>query len=276
MKITEIISNKTINYPFAGIVWIICSLLLHWLCIYVGLDNKFWLTLSFITGAIFAFGDRTHVPILSRGLVTFNDEEVKDGDDSLWLDPGMYFTFFLFKINNKEAQKTERRDVVIAPFECQDKNRFGLTAEANGDWIIIQNDTFKKQDESKMESNLLSLVRRSIIRVFATLDFDNEIKGKELGSIVEKDPTFVKECKKYGIEFHNLIVDCVPSDLKQENLNAYARKLFNEEKAKYPAGHPFTHKEIQDINETVQVQIGKAKKIISNSPLMGRFDIDGK
>lgn len=271
----KIISDKSINYPFAALLWIVISLFLYILCYWVGLTGKFWVILSFFSGAIIAFGDRSRVPILTAGLLLFNGEEVKDEKgDSIYLDPGMYFTFFIFSFSEKESQKMEKRDVVIPAFNCQDKRRLGLTAEANGDWLIVDHDKFKDQDESKMESNLSSLVRRSIIRVFATLDFETEIKGKDLGDKIQNhDPVFKRESEKYGIIFHNLIVDAIPSDMKQENLNSYSKKLFEEEKAKYPVDHKFTHQEIRDIEETIQVKLGQAKKIITNSALLGRYDV---
>lgn len=270
----KIISNKIINYPFAAIMWILLSLLLVAFCSYVGLHSKFWIIVSFISGVIIIFGDRTYVPILSSGLLIFNGEEVKRiNGDSVWLDPGMYFTFWIFTVSEKEAQKMEKRDVIIPSFNCQDINRLGLTAEANGDWKIIDHDKFKEQDEAKMESNLVSLVRRSVIRVCATLDFDTKIKGKDLGEVIMIDTVFQKECGKYGVSFHNLIADAIPADLKQENLNSYYKKLYQEEVEKYPKDHKFTHDEIKDINETVQVKLGQAKKIVTNSPLLGRYDV---
>lgn len=270
----KIISNKIINYPLASIVWVSLSYLLFRFCSYVEWTGDFWIIISFIAGAIIAFGDRTYVPILSRGLLIFNGEEVKKKNgSSVWLSPGMYFTFFIFSTSIKEAQKMERRDVIILPFNCQDTGRFGLTAEANGDWKITDHDAFKEQDESKMESNLVSLVRRSIIRVCATLDFDNDIKGQDLGDKIIRDTVFIRECRKYGITFHNLIADAIPSDLTQENLNAYAKKIFNEEKAKYPVGYVLSHKEIEEIEDRVQVRLKIAKKIITNSALLGRYDV---
>jgi hypothetical protein len=273
----KIISDKSINYPFAAVVWIVVSMIFYILFRYVNLDGKFWILLSFLSGAIIAFADRDKVAILTVGLLQFNGEEVKDENgNSVYLDPGWYFTFFFFSINKKESQKMEKRDVVIPAFNCQDKSRLGLTAEANGDWVIADDghDKFKEQDESKMESNLSSLVRRSIIRVFATLDFETEIKGKDLGDKIQNhDPVFERECSKYGIIFHNLIVDAIPSDMRQENLNSYSKRLFEEEKAKYPVGYKFTHQELRDIEETIQIKLGQARKIISNSPLLGRFDV---
>lgn len=273
----KIISDKSINYPLAAVVWIVASMIFYILFRYVNLDGKFWILLSFVSGTIIAFADKDKVEILTVGLLQFNGEEVKDENgNSVYLDPGWYFTFFFFSINKKESQKMEKRDVIVSALNCQDKGGLVLTAEANGDWVIAADghDKFKEQDESKMESNLSSLVRRSIIRVFATLDFETEIKGKDLGDKIQNhDPVFKKECNKYGINFYNLIVDAIPFNLGQENLNSYSKKLFEQEKAKYPAGYKFTHQEIRDIEETIQVKLGQSKKIITSSPLLGRYDV---
>lgn len=269
----KIIANKAINYPFAGIVWILVSLIFWFLFLSVGFDGKFFVVLSFMGGAVIAFGHTTRVPILSRALLLFNGEEVKSGNDSVWLEPGMYFTFFIFSVSEAEAQHTEKRDVVITPFVCQDKKGKNLLVEANGDFEIVDNDNFKIHKEENMLTNLQSLIKRSIVRVFARLDFFTEIKGKDVCAVIQQDPVYIRECKKYGIHFHNLIADAIPKDLEQENSNYYYDELYQEEVKKYPPNHQFTHEEIKDINETVQIRIGKARKIVTNSPLLGRFDI---
>ena len=273
----KLISDKSINYPFAVFVWVVTSLVFYFLCQFVDLDGKFWTILSFISGAIIAFGDRTQIPILTTGLLLFNKtEEVKNKDgNSVWLEPGMYFTFFIFSTSKKEHQKKEKQDVIVEPFVCATKS-INILVEANGDWKISDDghDKFKEQDESKMESNLESLVRRTLIRVCSALDFHSEIKGKDLGNQIRHDPIFLRECNKYGIEFYNLIVDAIPSDLATENLNAYSKQLFNEEKLKYPAGYVFSHKEIEEIEQRIQVRLKTAKKIITNSPLLGRYDVE--
>lgn len=269
----NIIANKSINYPFAGIVWILVSFIFWFLFLYVGFEGRFFLILSFIGGAVIAFGHRTRVPILSRGLLLFNGEEVTSNGNSVWLEPGMYFTFFIFSVSEEEAQHTEKRDVVVTPFVCQDKNGKNLYVEANGDYEIVDNDNFKVHVEENMLSNLQSLIKRSIIRVFARLDFFEDIQGKDVCAVIQEDPVYKRECKKYGIHFHNLIADAISKDLEQENSNYYYNKLYQEEVNKYPPNHQFTHDEIKDINETVQVRIGKAKKIVTNSPLLGRFDV---
>jgi hypothetical protein len=87
----KLISDKSINYPFAAGVWIAISVIFYVLFLQVDLHGKFWTILCFVAGGIIAFGDRTYVPILSKGLLLFNEEEVKDGNHSVWLSPGLKF-----------------------------------------------------------------------------------------------------------------------------------------------------------------------------------------
>jgi hypothetical protein len=48
---------------------------------------------------------------------------------------------------------------------------------------------------------------------------------------------------------------------------------FEEEKAKYPTDWKFTHKQLEEIEARVQVRVKLAKRIITNSALLGRFDV---
>lgn len=273
----KIISNKTINYPFAVLVWVLVSLIFIWLCYLVDFSGKFWKIISIIAGAVVAFGDTTRVPILSAGLLLFNGEEVKSGKNSVWLSPGMYFTFYLFKVSQKEAQVMEKRDVIIHSFDCQSKDGKVITAEANGDWFISNNpeaeDIFKLQDESKMEGNLQMLIKRTTLRVCGGLDYYKEILGENIGENVLKDDIFKRECKRYGIEFHNLLIQVLAKDLNQENINTYSDELRKKFKKEFPKNHKFTSEELEKIDEKIQVQLKLAKKIITDSPLLGRYDI---
>lgn len=272
----KIITDQNLNYPFAVLVWVIAFLFFYFLCWGVDLTGRFWSFVCLIVGALVAFGDTNRVPILSESLLLVNGQEVKDEyGNSVWVSPGFYFTFWIFSFAEGEHQDMEVRDVIVPAFSCQCLNK-GITVEANGDWEISEHrhDNFKKQKADKMEANLISLIKRTLIRICGIRNYEKEILNNNLGDAVLTDPFFQRECQKYGIEFENMIVDVVPSDLKQEQLNSYARELFKEEKKKYPVGYTLTKEDIKEINEAIQVRLGQAKKVITNSPVVGRFDIE--
>ncbi len=269
----KVITDKNINYPFAAAIWVATSLGLYFMCSLVGIEGKFWTLCSFISGAIIAFGDRNQVPIQTNKLLLFNGEEVKDdAGESVWVKPGMYFTFWIFTLAPGEVQDMEIQDCIVPPFNCQCKDK-GITIEANGDWKIVDHDKFKKQKADKMEDNLISLIRRTLIRVCGPRLYTTQILGTNLGDLVIAETNFKKQCAMYGVEFENMIADAFPSDLKQENLNSYSDELFKTEKAKYGVNHNLTRDEIKEINEIIQVKLGQAKKIITNSPVINRNDI---
>lgn len=268
----KIISDQNTNYPFAVVVWILTFSFFYFLCWVVDLTGEYYALGCFIVGALVAFGDTDRVPIMTEKLLLLNGTEVKDENgESVWVGPGLYFTFWLFSFAKGEHQDMEIRDVITPAFNCQSKNK-GILIEANGDWKIVNHDRFKIQKEDRVEPNLISLIKRTLIRICGIRNYETQILGNNLGEAVMSDTFFLRECARYGVEFENMIVDVIPSDLKQENLNSYARELLAEEKANYPVGHAFTKDEIKEMNEAVQVKLGQAKKIISNSPLVGRFD----
>lgn len=275
----EIITNKNMNYPFAAVVWIILFFLLLFLCKLAELDGNFWTFCCFILGGAIAFGDTKRVPILTEKLLLFNGVEVKDDQgESIWVGPGLYFTFWFYSFAEGESIDKEIREVIVPPVKCQDMKGKGITAEGNGDWQVDHNNDgynkFKMYKADQMEANLIALIRRTIIRICGKMIYKQHILGEQLGEKVMQDSFFIQEINKYGVKFNNLVVEAVATDLAQENLNAYIAELFIKEKAKYGPNHTLTTAEIKEINETVAVWVKRATKVISSSPIMGRMDVD--
>lgn len=271
----EIITNKNMNYPFAAVVWIVVFFLLLTLCKLAEFDGNFWTFCCFVLGGAIAFGNSKRVPILTEKLLLFNGVEVKDDDGrSVWVGPGLYFTFWLWSLAEGEIQDMEIREIIVSEIKCQDKNGKGVTAEANGDWQINDHDKFKMYKADQMEDNLKSLIRRTIIRVCGKMDYNDQILGEQLGSMVLTNPFFEQEIGKYGIIFHNLIADGIATDLAQESLNSQIAQLFLKEKAKYGPKHKLTPAEIKEVNEIVSVWTKLARKIITNSSMIGRFSAE--
>lgn len=270
----KIISDKNINQPFVIVVWIIVFSLL---CFLLGLNhwiNKLSVIIALAISGMVAFGDKANVEILTRTQLLFLGQET-----GVWLQPGPYYLFWIFTLAVSETIKDERKDTVVTSVKCQDQNGMVLLAEFNGDWAIIDTDVARRkyelQDAGLMKTNLESLARRTLIRVIGTLEYKTHILGQDLGDKVKNDLIFKRECEHtYGIVYTNAIADAISANMDQEAINAYYRALMIEERAKYPNNHQFTHAELQDIEANIQVKLNKAKKIITNSPLLGRFEAD--
>jgi hypothetical protein len=131
-----------------------------------------------------------------------------------------------------------------------------------------------------MEGNLQNLIKRTVMRVCGKLDYQTQITGENVGEEIIGSPgapgdmIFIRECEKYGIEFHNLLVEVIAKDLEQENANSYYQKLLKEEMSRYPQNHTFTKDELTSIHDIVQLRMkgSNTRKIITNSALLGRYD----
>jgi hypothetical protein len=268
MKIGNLIENKSVNYPLAVVVWVISFLIMFLILHLAGWDNKIMIGIIFILTAFVGFGDLHNVGLLGKQPLLYLGQPT-----GIWLDSGYYFLFWIFTLGESEAITIEKKDVIVAPFACQDKNGKGVTCEANGDWRIVDEQKYILQDATKMESNLQALIRRTGIRICGGKVYHTHILGADLGEAILGDGLFQRECKKYGIEFSNLIADGIASDLTQENINSYYNELFILERKKYPANRNLTHQELNDIEDRIQVKMKLANKIISNSPTLGMFNV---
>ena len=238
------------------------------------MSSKIMIIIAIIVSGIFAFGDYDRVELFTNKKLLFRGEETPYRAES-----GFFFTFWFWSLDVKEVQTIEKLDVVISSFDCQDKNGKALKSEGNGDWKIVSRNRYELFDANKMVENLDSLIKKTTIKEAAKLPYraktagQAQILGEELGTLVLANAKFKSECRRYGVRFTNLIINAIAADLVQENLNAYAKELFEEEKAKYPTDWKFTHKQLEEIEARVQVRVKLAKRIITNSALLGRFDV---
>lgn len=268
----------TANILFATAVFIILFFAQAFVLYWYDSDSTLMLIAVLASSAIFAFGTKDNVDILHNKLLLFMGEET-----GFRVSNGLYFTFWgIFRLDKIEEQNIEKKDVVVPTFDCQDINGKPLKGEGNGDWEIEDSAVYKLQPADKMEGNLISLIRRTAMRRTAQLPYKSktpgskQIQGEELGELVLNDGVFKRECKKYGIKFSNLIVDAIAADLKQEGTNAYSEEIYKKEIAKYPAGHKFSHAEIEAIQARVQVQTDKAERIITNADVIVRHESNSK
>lgn len=269
-----IFKDKGNNYLFT-VASIIILYFVILLTINLGLkwNHSFWKLVSFLVSIILITTRNQTIPIMTKKKVLFMGEET-----GLWIGPGFWFIPFFLSTAESEIQKIEKKDVVVPVFQCQDKKGKVLNVEANGDWKIgetpEEEDKYKNQDAEAMPGNLRNLIKRTAIRVCGKLVYKDEIMGENVGEKVLIDEIFTRECRKYGIEFHNLLIEAVAANLEQENLNSYHDELLEKEKSQYPQGHIFTHEELQDIEDRIQVKLKVARKIITNSALLGRYDVN--
>lgn len=271
------------NTLTAVFVWIILSTLLCFLLWipWVGdMGFKTSVLISVVLSAIVAFGDTDSVDILTDKMLLFRGKETGKR-----VPPGSpYFLFFLWSLDESEKQSKAIEDINIPFFSCQDNKRKVLKGEGDGKIRVKPGleDQYKLQDAKSMPDSLAKLVVRTAKRITPTLPYksknagDAQIMGEDLGDRVLQDKTFQRECEKWGIEFTSLIIDVIADDLKQENLLSYANELREEAKAEYSENHQFTHQELEDIEARVQTMIGRARRIITNSAILGRYNIDAE
>ncbi len=265
------------NILIAVLIWILGFFIL-WVGMKLSgiewMSSKIMIIIAIIVSGIFAFGDYDRVELFTNKKLLFRGEETPYRAES-----GFFFTFWFWSLDVKEVQTIEKLDVVISSFDCQDKNGKALKSEGNGDWKIVSRNRYELFDANKMVENLDSLIKKTTIKEAAKLPYraktagQAQILGEELGTLVLANAKFKSECRRYGVRFTNLIINAIAADLVQENLNAYAKELFEEEKAKYPTDWKFTHKQLEEIEARVQVRVKLAKRIITNSALLGRFDV---
>ena len=268
-----IFGDKGNNYLFAAvsiiILYFVILLTFNW-----GFKwyHPFWRFISFVASIILVATRNQTIPIMTKKKVLLAGEET-----DIWIGPGFWFIPLFFSTAESEVQKVEKKDIVVPIFQCQDKKGKVLNVDANGDWKITETpeaeDRYKNQDAEAMPDNLRFLIKRTAERVCAKMIYKDEILGENVGEKVLEDTIFIRECNKYGIAFTNLLITAIAANLDQENLNAYHDELLEKEKSEYPVGHIFTHQELQDIEDRIQVKLKVARKIITNSALLGRYDV---
>jgi len=238
-------------------------------------ENKFLVLASIVVSAMVAFGDFDSVKIQTTKLILFRGTET-----GVRAPTGFYFLFWFWTLDKSETQSKQKFGLTFLAFPCQAKGGKVLKAGGKGRWRISNEVVYKNEDAETILETILELVQKTTMRLTATLDYstikrtDPQILGQDLGEKVLADGIFKDECIKLGVEITSLILDAIAEDLKQENLDAYFDQLMKKAKSEYPDGHRFTHNELKEIKADVQVQIGRAKKIIANTDLLGRYNID--
>lgn len=192
-----------------------------------------------------------------------------------FIEEGYYFLFFgLFTTRPGEHQDLQNKNVVLEPIEVRDKNGKKLKASADGEYMIEDGKKYQKFNEEEMNKNIQGLLKRTFIKLCATLDYEKDILGKDLKYYIlpeegeHPDPLaeskhkkeFADNCKKYGIKFVIFDPSVESANLAQDDLTYYRNlltKTLNET----------TNLSDKDIQDTVEAQLGITQKI--------RFDSTG-
>ena len=261
----KIISDKSINYPFAIVVWAFLTFFLSLLIsLLFGNPNEVLKWIILIGSGIFTLSSGKTIPLRESRQLVFLGEQT-----GVWLTEGFYFLFHLYSLDYKEkTQSIEKKNIAIEPFNIQDKNGKLLLGAINGTWQIGNSNTeienYKLIDADVLSSNLKTLLRRTSNIVFGKKDYWNEIIGQDLSQILMTDQIFITECQKYGIRFTNLVVEITSGNLLQDNLNAYRSELTAKFKSLYP-----TMSDVE-ISNRVEIQIQIAKKFTVDGNLFNK------
>lgn len=277
--IEKIIKNRGWNYPLYPVISFTLFLITFALYKIAGmderLDNFLWLgdfSQKFVLIVLFVGSFATVWTISELEIEPMYEAELLFANTStgILLPEGFYFLYFhklkkfkLFGVLWREMVKNENKDVIVPVFKCQDKDRLSMDGDANGDYIVVNYPAYRIQDALKMESNLQSAIKKATMRVCGKLEYTTEILGENIGKLVLKDIDFISECKKYGIKFRILIITVIESNLEQASLNSYADKLRKKYRDAYGPNHKFTHEQEQDIEDNVQVMLGRAQKVVN-------------
>lgn len=189
----------------------------------------------------------------------------------IWLEEGDYFIWFhelgLIKLQLDEAQSHEINDIYVDTFETRDINGKMIKCKIDGDWVIADHDRYKLIKATDIKRNLTSGLEKAVTTFTGSKEFEADLLGKNHGDDIN-DNTFRNRMRsRFGIEFENIDCIIISGDLVQDNLNNYRDKLTDKYKTKHPTMSD------KEISELVEVQLKLAKKVISNSPLVNRYDV---
>ncbi len=262
----KIISNRNINYLMAVPMWVIMyyflqSVLMLILWMFDEDINNAAKIFCLISSAGGTFGFNTTVELQGRAKLTFLWRETND----IWLEPGFYFLFWgIWGIYASEKFSTEKKDVIVDPFFAQAAGGKKILVAANGDYAVGTNaraeELYKKVGAKDMPGNLMSLIRRTSIRVFGGKNFWRDIIGKDLSQSILTDQAFKNKCEdEYGIVFKSLIIEVTSGNLDQDDMNAFETELT----AKFSDKTIYPGLTATEISEKVETQLKLAKKIIN-------------
>jgi hypothetical protein len=275
-KFAENFILKRGNNIFIGIVvWIIIFLLAKFL-VYDGsfernssMGNIVYYLFLFGSGALVWSSKVTVPPRLKRHLI-----DVFGASTEIWLPEGWYLSFFLFKLDDQNETITKERDKIeVGPFPFTDKKGKKLIGFVTGIYEVgstpAEMESFKLMKQDEIQRDLKTYLERSFLRKFQPKDFD-EIRGNEKLILPHS------ELSAYGVNFVHVDPVVISGNMDQDDFNyQFGRlKIIKLNDFRNQTGRSsLTPDELRKIDDEILVELNRVKKIITDSPLLGRYDI---
>lgn len=268
----NILTKKSLNYPFAIIVWAILFGIMTFLLTKVDLTDQLWGVICLIgTGAI-VFASIVQVEVRTRAQLIFLGEQT-----GIWLDEGFYFLFFLFSLDTTEVQAKENLTLIIKPFQlrCKDKmldvsfNLKYLEGKSNKENPTDEDEriaqvNFKNQKSEDIKEELSDLLRSLSLEVFQGKNYE-ELRDLDLADLIIRTDHFKEECLDYGIKIKKFLPFYIPTNTTQEDLDLRKKELINLFiNMKYS---------IDEAREMAEIQLGQIKVVKGGAGVLGRFEL---
>lgn len=276
-KFAENFILKRGNNIFIGIVvWIIIFLLSKFL-VYDGsfernsfMGNIVYFVFLFGSGALVWSSKATVPPRLKRHLI-----DVFGVSTEIWLPEGWYLTFFLFRLDDQNETITKERDKFeVGPIPFNDITGKKLLGFVNVIYQVGETEEemrdFKLMKQDEIQKDLQTYTQRRFIRTFAPLNYETEIRGKEHTIFIAED------LKIYGVNFKYVETMVVSGNMDQDDFNSQFGRLktIKLRDFKTQTGRDnLTPEELRKIDDQILLELNRIKKIITDSPLLGRYDV---
>lgn len=185
----------------------------------------------------------------------------------VWIPEGIYIVPFykiLITFNATEIQHTSHTDISVTDIPIYDKNGEELIFSATAEKEIKDHSVYASFDEHTMSTNEQEIVISAIGRALTRKKYWTEIMGKEKELEIEDD-IFKQKCAKFGLKISEIVLVVRIKDTSAQSLNAkraqIAEDLINQMKSA-TGKTTLTSEEVSEINDRVEVLIGKAQKQI--------------
>ncbi len=238
--------------------------------------TQFKVLVSLAISLLFAFSKEENVEFMTTRMLLYRGipTGVRATGGKYYI-PGFGY---LWAISDKEVQSLEAFDVEKDGIKCQDNNQKPLFGAYYWKFRISDSTKFKVQNAEKIVATLKFVLERTLMKYSAKLPYRSapgkkQILGEDLAEDMKNDEAFKEICSINGLEPIMSIADALASNLDQEGIISYSNELYDIEKAKFPANHILTAAERDKMDEKVDIKMKLVKKIITNSPLLGRFDV---
>lgn len=268
------IANKDNNKFLGVVVWVIISLL-SILLIYNNLPiesiliRKMLLILFLIGPLMLVWSSRLTVdPRIEEHLVDIWGESTE-----VYLTEGWYLTFFLFKFDEGETKDLEREKIRVGPVEFTDVDDKLVVGFVTAIWYPGDTEqekkAFKNMKESEIVTNLQEYLIHSLTHTFSNKKF-RDVKGQEHVHFKASELQFS------GVRFSEVNPMLLSGNPTQDDFNAQFARLKGikiKEFKDLTGRNTLLPKELKEIDDQILLELNRIRKIITDSPVLGRYDI---